>query len=185
LINTSLKSKFIDFISEGKAKELLSVISNQIDNEEDDGYGFFGHSLSNFQTSKLDKRFEKSKKAKSVGQYLEKMITDRGIYSVRDDTFGDASINKAYWSNLINDKVTKHDKDKLIRIAISLKLNLLETMQLLHKAGFTLCEENGKDNVIIFCIEEGVYDLHDVEELLEEKSQRTLFSNVRSINSTK
>ncbi|MEK3976194.1 hypothetical protein [Psychrobacillus sp. FSL K6-1267] len=184
MIKESLKSKLIKFISEGQAKELLFVTLNQIDAEEEpDDYGFFGHSLSNFQLNKLDKHFEKSKKTKSVGQYLLTLTTDRGIYSFNDETFGDALINKAYWSKLVNDKVSNHDKDKLIRISIFLKLNLLETTKLLQKAGFTLSEENSKDNLIIFCLEEGIYDLKEVEEILAEWNQRTLFSNVRTINS--
>lgn len=185
MIDSLVMSKLSEFLKSGIAKETLKDIRIQIHREEKygeiDDFGSMGHSLSNYQLTKLDNRLSKSKKTLTVGQYLRKLASERGIYKVNDSTFKEANILKSYWSKLVNDTVSTHDKDKLIRIAIFLKLNLKETSKLLYKAGFTLSEENKKDEVIAFCIEEKIYDLNNVNDILVEKGLPTIFSKIRTI----
>lgn len=184
LVRTLLKLKLNHFLKNDVVKELLNDIKNQIREEEKYGElgdsGSLGHSLSAIQINRLDDRLS-SKKALTVGQYLRKITSTKGIHSFSEKKFSEAQITKTYWSRLLNDKYKNHDKDKLIRIAISLKLTLKETMLLLNKAGFTLSEENKKDEVITFCLEERIYNLLDIDELLLEKELPTIFSNMRSI----
>ncbi|MDM5250084.1 hypothetical protein [Lysinibacillus sp. G4S2] len=185
MISILMQIKLNRFLENHNSKEIIKDTKNQILEEEEYGdiesLGVFGHSLSNFQLSKLDSRLSNSKKSLTVGQYLRKLTSERGIHSFSENRFGEAQITKTYWSRILNDKYKTHDKDKLIRIAIFLKLSLKETMKLLYKAGFTLSVENKKDEIIAFCLEEGIYNLYDIEELLAENNLPTLFSKVRSI----
>lgn len=184
MITTLMKIKLENFQKGDIAKKTLNEIRIQIHYEEEfwevESLGSLGHSLSNFQLSRLDNRLSYSKKILTVGQYLRKVASAQGIYNYSEKLFGNAHITKTYWSRLLNDKYDKHDKDKLIRIAFLLKLGLKETMNLLYKAGFTLSEENDKDMVITFCLEEGIYNLYDVDELLLENKLPTIFSKLPS-----
>ena len=184
MITNLTKLKLKHFLKNNIAENALIEIRKQLNREEKyeevEGFGSFGHSLNNFQLSKLNDRLSNSKKPLTVGQYLRKLSTANGIYKYSEKLFGKVHITKTYWSKLLNDKYDKHDKDKLIRIAFFLKLGLKETMNLLYKAGFTLSEENDKDKVITFCLEEGIYNLYDVEELLVENKLPTIFSKLPS-----
>lgn len=162
-------------------KETLDSIKDEIDNEEmmdTEGSAVFGHSLSKIQMESLDFAIS-IKRTLSLGKYLNKLAQEKRLPPVNDATFGEANITKSYWSRLINDTLPTHEKNKLIRIAIFLKLNLKETLTLLNKAGYTLSEENIRDRYIIFFIEDKIYDLADLEEILLEKKMRSLYTNSR------
>lgn len=185
MVKTLTKLKLSQFLKNDVAKEILNYTRNQIREEEKygdiEGLGSFGHTLSNFQLSRLENRLSTAKKSLTVGQYLRKLASAKGVHSFSEKRFGEAQITKTYWSRLLNDKYETYDKDKLIRIAITLKLSLKETMSLLYKAGLTLSEENDKDKVVTFFIEEGIYNFSDIEDLLAENGLPTLFSKIRSI----
>jgi hypothetical protein len=157
-------------------KEMLRVTKGHILYEETNLSTSFGHSLSNYQIDRLEFTLSESKK-RSVGKYLRKLAIEKGLPPVNDATFGEALINRSYWSRLINDKLPAYDKNKLIRIANFFRLNLQETLNLLNKAGFTLSEDNRKDLVVTFFIEQQLYDLSDIEEILEAKKLRSLYES--------
>lgn len=55
----------------------------------------------------------------------------------------------------------------IFRIALSLKLNLIETETLLRKVGKGF-KEVGKDAVVVEAIEQGLYDIIKVEAVLQK-----------------
>ncbi|WP_191559389.1 hypothetical protein [Metabacillus idriensis] len=186
MVSTLTKLKLKNFLKNDIAKKVLNNIRDEIRVEEKleeiGDSGSLEHSLSTQQLNRLNDRLS-SRKALTVGQYLRKLTSERGIYKFNSTAFGEAYIYKEYWSDLLNDKIPTYDKDKLIRVAITLKLNLKETMKLLYKAGFTLSEENKKDEVIIFCLEEDVYDLDGINDILVDNGLPTIFSKIRSLKS--
>lgn len=161
--------------------EIRKEISQGMSYIEINEAGSFGHNLSNSQLVRLNNRISNSKKPLTVGQLLRKLASDKGIYSFNEKKFSEAQITKTYWSRILNDIYKVHDKDKLIRISIFLRLSLEETMELLYKAGFTLSAENPKDEIIAFCLGESIYDLDDIDDLLKENNLPTIFSKVRSL----
>ncbi|REB10999.1 hypothetical protein DVB69_01280 [Sporosarcina sp. BI001-red] len=137
-----------------------------------------GHNLSNAQLRQLEHSIVQ-KKTLSLGKYLKMLAVEKKLPPVNDDTFGIATINKSYWSKLINDTLPTFEKNKLIRISFFLKLSLKQVITLLNKAGFTLSEENSRDYVIIFFLENKLYDIVDLEEILLSMDMRSLFTNSR------
>ena len=178
------KVKLSLFLKKELANTILNELRMEIIQEDQSGEleeRSFGHSLSNSQLNRLNARVSNSKKALTVGQLLRKLASERGFYSYNEKKFREPQITKTYWSRLLNDKYKVHDKDKLIRISLFFKLSLKETMELLYKAGLTLSAENAKDEIITFCLEENIYDLSDIDELLKDNNLPTMFSKIRSI----
>jgi hypothetical protein len=46
----------------------------------------------------------------------------------------------------------------------------------LAKAGYTFSDCDLRDQIVLSCIELGVYDFADIEELLEDEGLKSLFS---------
>jgi hypothetical protein len=173
-------NKFLEYDSTiAELKKNLISIKDGLQYQGSEFSTSFGHSLSIYEINRLELALTKSKNTESLGTYLKSLATEKGITSVNDGTFGEAVITKSYWSRLINDYFNVHDKNKLLRISIFLKLSLKETLTLLNKAGFTLSEDNIRDIIITFFINEQKYDLSDLEEILKEKGMRSLYTNFR------
>lgn len=183
MLNPFLLSQLIEFLeTDGtfeNLKEILASIKDETRSEEGEVSATFGHSLSNYQIDRLEFALSKKKSTSSLGKYLNKLAQEKGLPPVNDGTFGEANITKSYWSRLINDKLPTQEKNKLIRIAVFLKLSLKESLILLNKAGYTLSEDKKRDLVITFFLKEKLYDLGDIEEILQFHEMRSLYTNTR------
>lgn len=176
-----------EFIRSDNSDQLISDILEVLEKEEQEeqsyeheGEAVF-HNLSSFHIDRLEPKLDKARKKQTLGSYLKKLASNRAIYGYSSKVFGEAQISDKYWYKLLNDNYPNPRKDPLLRIAIALKLNLLEGMRLLRRAGMTLSGNNMKDAVVIYCLEVGVYDFADIEEFLEEHGIQTLFTNQREI----
>ncbi|QSO48493.1 hypothetical protein [Alicyclobacillus mengziensis] len=167
--------------------EILEVLEKEEreDSEDFESEAVFSHNISSFHIDRLDSQLSKAKQKKTLGNHLKKLATDRGIYQYSSKVFGEAQITDKYWNKLLNDNYPNPRKDPLLRIAIALKLNLLEGMRLLRRAGMTLSGNNMKDAVVAYCLDAGIYDFADIEEVLAEKGIQTLFTNQREITKRK
>lgn len=108
----------------------------------------------------------------SFGKYLIELIDDRGLKD--SEVYKKANINRDVFNKIINDKVTKPKKKTCVALAISLKLNLIETNELLSKAGYILSNSFVFDKIIIYCISNDIYDIFEINELLFENDQEIL-----------
>ena len=65
-------------------------------------------------------------------------------------------------------------KKTIIALAIALRLNLDDTRDLLASAGYALSDSSKTDLIVRFCIENGIYDIYEVNALLFEFDQPVL-----------
>ena len=144
----SLKSEALRFNSLGKAAGVLSSIDYLCDEES---------------------AFEPDI---SFGKYLIELIDERGLKD--SEVYKKANINRDVFNKIINDKVTKPKKKTCVALAIALKLDLAETNELLSKAGYVLSNSFIFDKIIIYCLNNNIYDIFDINDLLFENDQEIL-----------
>ena len=105
---------------------------------------------------------------------LLKFVDEKGITDVA--CYKGANVSRQTWHKIINDKYYNPKKNTAIALAISLKLNLEQTQALLETAGFVLSKSSLFDVIIMFCIVKGIYDVFEIDSILFQYDQETLFS---------
>ena len=63
-----------------------------------------------------------------------------------------------------------------IAFAIALELTLEETQMLLKSVGFVLSESSLFDIIIMYCLENRIYDVLEIDSILFHYDQETLYS---------
>ena len=105
---------------------------------------------------------------------LLKLIDAKGMDEIR--CYKHANVSKQTWYKILNDKFYKPNKKTVISFAISLKLTLEETQDLLKSVGFILSNSSLFDVIIMYCLENGIYDVFEIDSILFKYDQETLFS---------
>lgn len=80
------------------------------------------------------------------------------------EIYNEAGIDRREFSS-IKCKDYVPSKDKIVCLAIALKLDISETIDLLNAGGYTLSEYINRDKIIEFCIERGL-NIETTNELL-------------------
>lgn len=78
-----------------------------------------------------------------------------------------AFLDRRIFSKIRNDGDYHPSKETAISLALSLKLDKNKAEELLASAGYTLSRSSSFDLIISFCIEHEIYDLFDVNSILE------------------
>ena len=101
-------------------------------------------------------------------------IDNKGVNDV--DCYKRANVSRQTWSKIVNDSNYSPTKKTALALAISLQLNIDETQALLASAGFILSKSSLFDVIIMFCIVKGIYDVFEIDSILFQYDQETLFS---------
>lgn len=108
----------------------------------------------------------------SFGEYLIKLIDERQL---KDSiVYKKANINRDVFNKIVNNKVKKPKKKTCVALAIALELNLEETYELLDKAGYTLSNSFVFDLIIKYAIDNKIYNIYDINEILFQYDQELL-----------
>lgn len=97
----------------------------------------------------------------------EKHLRDSEVYKA-------AGIDRRLFSKIMSDFNYKPSKDTCVAFAMSLKLNVEETNDLLEKAGYILSHSIRRDLIIEYLITSGEYDIETTNDVLVQMGEKPL-----------
>ena len=101
----------------------------------------------------------------SFGEHLQQLINKKGLKS--SEVYAAANMSKQYFSKLLNDKV-KPSKEKMLALAVGLRLNMDETVDFLRLAGYAMSPISQTDAVVEYFIRKQEYNVMQIDIVLYE-----------------
>jgi transcriptional regulator with XRE-family HTH domain len=174
------KARIEEFLNNNDAKMLLRDINElfeakkKLEYDSTENKAIF-HSMSSFHMRALDSQIKSIDTKMTLGKFLKKIAAQKEVYQFSDKVFANAEIDRSYWSKLLNDVKRHPSRNMLIRIAFALKFDLLETVEMLSLAGYSLNANVPRDCVIMYCLEVELFDLLDLDDYLESRNLESIY----------
>lgn len=108
----------------------------------------------------------------SFNESLFRLIDEKGITD--SECYKNANIDRKLFSKIRCSRDYKPSKETVISLALGLKLNLEEANSFMSKAGYALSDCYLFDVIIKYCIENKIYKVVEVNDILFDNDQKTL-----------
>lgn len=114
------------------------------------------------------------KDKQTFAEYLFVLIDETGRTDA--DVYNKAGIDRRLFSKIRSNKDYQPSKNTVFSLAMALELDHTKTAKLLNKAGFDFSNNKLTDIIIMFCIENKIYDMYEIDTLLQQYKQKPLAS---------
>lgn len=123
---------------------------------------------------KLDKLL--TQQDEGFPQMLIRLIEERHMKD--SEAYHRANVSKSVFGKIINNKDYRAGKQIVLAFAAGLCLSPEETTELMHKAGHAFTNKRF-DVIVRYCIEEGIYDISEINSVLFQYDQTLLGSGYK------
>jgi len=114
----------------------------------------------------IAKHRKTKEKTLSFVEYLYSLMDKYGFENA-SDLYNKANVSRQLWSSIISEK-SNPSLNVCLKLAFAMQITNHECKYLLKKAGYTLASSNEYALIIRYAIENKIYDIYDVNKLLEE-----------------
>lgn len=114
----------------------------------------------------IKKHSENKEKTSSFVEYLYSLLNKYG-YDNPADIYNKSNISRQLWSSIVSEK-SHPSLNVCLKIALVMHITNHECKYLLKKAGYTLASSNKFALIIRYAIENKIYDIDEVNDLLEK-----------------
>ena len=117
---------------------------------------------------------------RELGQSINKSFTEKLIDLINEkglrdtDVYKAAQMDRRLFSKIMSDREFKPSKDTALALVFALRLSLPEAADLLSRAGYSLSHSSKRDVILEFFIREGIYDLTDINAVLDNLEQKII-----------
>ncbi|WP_026569467.1 hypothetical protein [Sediminibacillus terrae] len=115
----------------------------------------------------------KEKQSPSFSETLFAFIDEKGYTD--SEVYKRAGLDRRLFSKIRSNPDYKTSKQTAAALAIGLRLEETKTEELLDAAGYSLSYNDPFDLVIRFCLQNGTYDIDEVNQALEYMGVKTLW----------
>lgn len=162
-------TKFID-----EEKDVQRIDRTYLDEEFDKEESFedvaFAQEMaivtpSKYKSSKIDDFINDSQTDNKFQKMLFNLIDERDLKD--SDVYNKVHIDRRLFSKIRSDMDYHPSKETVILLGLALELSEDEVVDLLNSAAYSLPKNNVYDLIIRFCFIEGIYELSEVNNLLD------------------
>ncbi|MBQ8160567.1 MAG: macro domain-containing protein [Clostridia bacterium] len=101
-----------------------------------------------------------------------RMIDDSGMKD--SEVYRRANLSRQHFSKIRSNRDYQPTKNTIFALSLALHLDEAELEDLLKSAGFAISQAQPTDMVILYCMQENIYDVDDVNEILLELDLKRL-----------
>lgn len=116
--------------------------------------------------------FDESLLKPTFQEMLLDLINEKNVYHI--DFYKAAWIDRKLFSAIMNNKYYKPKKTTAVACCLGLRLSLLEATRLMEAAGYSLSESILWDVIIRYCIEHEIYDINQVNQILDAHGEKCI-----------
>jgi hypothetical protein len=123
-------------------------------------------------SSEMGGYIKKRRSSETFAVLLDKLREEKGLTPAQ--LYEGAWIDRRLYSKIMGNRYYHPVKNTVIALGLSLKLSMSEMEELLGSAGFVLNNSSIFDLAIMFCLDNRIFDIYDVNVLLLEADQKVL-----------